>query len=412
MPYILRKTNGDKLVTIADGALNIETDLAFVGKNYAGYGEALNQNMLKLLENFATPGIEPKTPIRGQIWYDYSVGSLKAYTGTTFKRVARLEVSQATAQPNESAAGDLWWDSTNAQLKVFNGVNYALVAGASNAGTQLKTNSAGEVVDMTVGVILDNVGSGTPKSVIKHTVRGEVIAVTSVESFGVHASDPLFASFPTIKRGITLSGANAVTGVTSSTSYVWATAADSARLNGRPSTDYMLTSSAGSLIPTTFSTLTVTTLTSSVIKAAPGGGQFQGTWSLSGATFEATYADIAERYAADSNYPVGSVMVIGGSAEVTITTTRADPAVAGVISNGYAHLLNASAGLDATHPAIALAGRVPCKVVGPITKGDLLVSSDVPGHAERWKPGDSESAVIGKALKSTTKMSDVITIKV
>ena len=131
-----------------------------------------------------------------------------------------------------------------------------------------------------------------------------------------------------------------------------------------------------------------------------------------GATFQATYADIAERYAADAEYEPGTVLVIGGTAEVTTTTVHGNPARAGIVSTNPAYTLNAEAGSDATHPYIALKGRVPCKVVGTIRKGDLLVTSIQPGYAERARTGDSSAAIIGRALSDFNDLIGVIEVMV
>jgi hypothetical protein len=96
------------------------------------------------------------------------------------------------------------------------------------------------------------------------------------------------------------------------------------------------------------------------------------------------YADLAERYEADAVYDEGTVVVIGGEKEITVTSTFADTRVAGIVSKNPAYMMNSEAGTDETHPFIALKGRVPCKVLGPITKGDLLVTSGTLGHAQAW----------------------------
>jgi hypothetical protein len=112
----------------------------------------------------------------------------------------------------------------------------------------------------------------------------------------------------------------------------------------------------------------------------------------------AQYADVAERYLADADYPVGTVLVIGGDKEVTQSTESDQTSIAGTVSENPGVLMNR--GLEGEHvAAVALLGRVPCRVVGEINKGDLLVSSDVPGTACKMKtyvPG----SVIGKALES------------
>ena len=69
MAYILNKTNGTVLAKLEDGAINQSTDLIFVGKNYAGYGEIINEDLLKLLENFSNK-TAPTKPITGQLWYN------------------------------------------------------------------------------------------------------------------------------------------------------------------------------------------------------------------------------------------------------------------------------------------------------------------------------------------------------
>jgi len=154
---------------------------------------------------------------------------------------------------------------------------------------------------------------------------------------------------------------------------------------------------ADTLAATNFS---ASTATISTLSAAVGGGVVTGIWTLAdGAMFESTYADLAERYAADAEYAPGTVLVIGGDAEVTTTDRRGNTAVAGIVSTDPAYTLNADAGNDSTHPYIALKGRVPCKVVGPISKGDLLVTSSTAGHAERAHANDNPNAVLGRALQ-------------
>jgi hypothetical protein len=113
----------------------------------------------------------------------------------------------------------------------------------------------------------------------------------------------------------------------------------------------------------------------------------------------AQYADVAEYYVADQNYPVGTVLAFGGNQEVTQTSAAYDTAIAGVVSSNPAVIMNS--GLD--HPTrvlIALLGRVPCRVLGPVSKGDRLVSGSMPGVAVRLDPDRYEpGTMIGKALE-------------
>jgi hypothetical protein len=113
----------------------------------------------------------------------------------------------------------------------------------------------------------------------------------------------------------------------------------------------------------------------------------------------AQYADVAEKYLADRDYPPGTVVEIGGTAEVTDTKTFASAAIAGVVSTDPALIMN-SGQAGAYSLAVALLGRVPCLVAGPVRRGDLLCSGTIPGHAvsmpaDQYRPG----AVIGKALQ-------------
>ena len=121
-----------------------------------------------------------------------------------------------------------------------------------------------------------------------------------------------------------------------------------------------------------------------------------------GTATQAQYADLAERYAADSYYEPGTVLVFGGEQEVTTTVTVADTRVAGVVSTNPAHLMNAESGNNNTHPAVALRGKIPVKVSGSVKKGDVLVSSFIPGYAEVAANQFTvpAAAIIGKSLEN------------
>jgi hypothetical protein len=121
-----------------------------------------------------------------------------------------------------------------------------------------------------------------------------------------------------------------------------------------------------------------------------------------GTATQAQYADLAERYAADSYYEPGTVLVFGGEQEVTTTVTVADTRVAGVVSTDPAYLMNSEAGDNSTHPAVALRGKIPVKVSGAVKKGDVLVSSFIPGYAEvaANQFNVPAAAIIGKSLEN------------
>ena len=128
-------------------------------------------------------------------------------------------------------------------------------------------------------------------------------------------------------------------------------------------------------------------------------GSIEGDWTLtSGSTFHATYADLAEKYIADDSYEPGTVVVLGGEKDVTVTNQKDDHRVAGVVSTNPAFIMNEAA--HGEHIVdIALQGRVPCKVIGVVHKGDLLVSSAMPGYA--MVNNDAKTGrVIGKSLEN------------
>ncbi len=126
-------------------------------------------------------------------------------------------------------------------------------------------------------------------------------------------------------------------------------------------------------------------------------GLIEGDWSLTAnSKLRSTYADIAEKYASDKDYDPGTVVVFGGVSEVTASSKFEDSAVAGIVTTNPAQILND--GLKES-VAIALVGRVPCKVVGNIKKGDLLVTSDVRGVATSSKSAKA-GTLLGKAMEN------------
>jgi hypothetical protein len=147
-----------------------------------------------------------------------------------------------------------------------------------------------------------------------------------------------------------------------------------------------------------FTTISVTGITNS-------GTNGTGNIGASGATFNtvfakattAQYADLAEIYIADDDYPPGTVVVFGGSKEITVTSTAHDTRVAGVISTNPAYLMNSEVqGLP-----VALTGRVPCLVQGPINKGEVLVTGLKPGTAQKINPARFQpGCIIGKSIET------------
>ena len=123
MSYKINKTDGTLLVDLIDGTINTESsDITLIGRNYKGFGELINENFVKMLENFASSSA-PANPLRGQLWYDTSENRLKVYNGTEFSTNG---IIVSATQPN-LAAGDIWIDSLNNQMKFFDGADLVLV---------------------------------------------------------------------------------------------------------------------------------------------------------------------------------------------------------------------------------------------------------------------------------------------
>ena len=159
--------------------------------------------------------------------------------------------------------------------------------------------------------------------------------------------------------------------------------------------------------PITASSIQVTLLTTG---AAATAGTITGNWSLSsGSKLQATYADLAEYYEADQDYEPGTVMIFGGDKEITVSTKMSDHRVAGVVSDNAAYIMNQNCG--GIKVLIALQGRVKCKVVGKIEKGDLLTTSDIEGVAISVKNTATPGTIIGKAIE-TYDSNNIGTIEV
>jgi hypothetical protein len=137
------------------------------------------------------------------------------------------------------------------------------------------------------------------------------------------------------------------------------------------------------------------------VDAGSGWALVQGTWHLdTGATFQATFADLAEWYTSDAEYEPGTVLIFGGDREVTTTAVSNDTRVAGVVTTNPAYVMNVGIKDDGA-ACIALVGRVPVKVIGIVRKGDMLTTSNTPGYAIKAM-NPQLGSIIGKALEDKT----------
>lgn len=144
MAYTINLTNGTILTTVADGTVNsTSSSLTLIGKNYAGYGDFLNENFVHILENFASSS-NPTNALTGQLWWD-SAGNLKVYTGSIWKTLST--VTSSNSAPTSAVTGNSWWDTFNQQLNVYNGTSWTLIGPAYTTSTGQSGTIVGTIID-------------------------------------------------------------------------------------------------------------------------------------------------------------------------------------------------------------------------------------------------------------------------
>ena len=486
MAYTVNKTNSaasPNQYTVQDGVLNTQTDLSFIGKGYAGYGEIIAENFLHLMENFANTSA-PTKPITGQLWWDSTNNKLQVYNGTRFQTAGGSAPYQSEA-PDNLAAGDIWIDSDTGQMYYYSGTASVLVGPPSSTGT---------TSGFTFDAILDSADAS--QNVTKLFNDGNLIAIISEDTFTPKVS---ITGFSSIKKGITLTTAIAdvkfqgtatdsdALGGVAAANYLRSNANDTTtgtlgvvndsgftvgadsdlsltvdgtgaiisntvqdtditfKVNDGGSTTTVMTIDGaesrvgiGTTTPTAKlevnGTIKATSLETSVTGNVTGnltssGANSMGTLAMGGTltskaivpdtddaydigtssvgystvhakATSAQYADLAEIYETDSTYDVGTVMIFGGEKEVTQSTSSNDTRVAGVISEHPAYLMNNKS----EGQAIALVGKVKCKVHGTISKGDLLTTCEEHPGCAKTTASLVLGSIVGKAMED--KASD------
>jgi hypothetical protein len=145
MAYTINKTDGTILATVADGQIDEQsTDITLIGKNYSGFGESINENFIKILENFADSA-QPISPIRGQIWFDVSELKLKVYNGTGFVPVSSATIS--SQQPLTLGVGDLWFNDLDKQLYFYDGASTILLGPAYSVSQGVSGLKVANILD-------------------------------------------------------------------------------------------------------------------------------------------------------------------------------------------------------------------------------------------------------------------------
>lgn len=220
MAYQVNRYNGTFLVSVADGTIDSTTNIRFVGKNYAGYGQVQNENFLHLLEHFAG-ATQPSKPLSGQLWYDSSDRKIKVFDGTRFRSVGGATAT-ATA-PLGLSAGEFWFDNLAQQLYCWTGSEFTLI-GPESPSTLGETS----ITSLTVK------DDGNVNHTIARIKAGGVdIAIVSKDTFNLSNADKTtLPSFGRIKKGITLIGTDNDDGLTTTASgaTIWGTSSSSQRL--------------------------------------------------------------------------------------------------------------------------------------------------------------------------------------
>lgn len=289
MAYDVTKTDGTRLTIVADRTVDATTPIKLVGKNYAGYGEIMAENLVQMLEHFSNP-VAPINPVVGQ----------------------------------------LWWKSTEEVLYVYTNGGWSPLGGRDLIG--------GPSTGFRIGTIQDTIGNF--HQAIQAVVASEVVCILSSDAgtYTPGGRDAALASrFPTIGQGINMND------------------------------------------------------------GVSGPGSEYGNFKIRGRAMEAEFADMAEIYRSDTELLPGHLVVLGGTSEITKTSRAFDDQIFGVISTAPGFLLNAKDKLKELAYPVALKGRVPCLISGPVRQGQRIVASDIAGVGMAVDHFDP-AAIIGRAI--------------
>ena len=336
MAYEVNKSNGEVLVNLIDGEVNTSTSLNLLGKNYLGYGELIAENFVHLLENFSS-SVAPadSQAITGQLWFNTGENRLAVRdTDANWKTLAHLTAKPT--KPLEAARlGDFWYDSTNKALKVYTG---DLTLAGSNSGW-VTTSAFQGGSGISFANLVDTATPPVSHSVVRLNVNGTCVAIISVDADFTIAASHAIPGFSVIGKGINMN----------------TTGNDSTSAN-----------------PSAF--------------------------KLRGISMEAEFADVAEIYVADASYQAGTLVSLGGAAEVTQTTELGDTNIFGIVSTRPAYLMNARQKHDKNALPIAVAGRIPVNVTGVVKRGDRLIASAIPGVAQAATADAPAWSIVGRSL--------------
>lgn len=234
MPYTINRYNGQQVTVVSDGTIDSTLDIKLIGKNYAGYGEVQNENMVFMLENFSSTN-PPARPLSGQLWYDSGSSKLKFYDSNKWRTTGGAEIGDSA--PTGLTVGDFWYDTGNKQLFAWDGAAFVLIGPQGVEGsdtTQMRSRSVTDTL-------------GTTHAIIEAVADGNTIFIISPDAaFTLDSSTSAITGFTTIQQGITLCYSNDPTrsGETTSNHRFWGTATNSEQLGGYSASDFVKSNSA------------------------------------------------------------------------------------------------------------------------------------------------------------------------
>lgn len=341
MAYEVNKANGDVLINLIDGEIdNTSTSLNLLGKNYLGYGELIAENFVHLLEHFAND-IEPISPVAGQQWFNTESKQMAvSVDGENWKTIAYLAAQGTTPTPGVTRQGDFWYDTTNNAIKLYTGDT---TLPGTNADGWMNIGAFQGTKETATGLVFLNLlgTDGNMHTVLGIYANGVCVMIVGSDSDFTIAGSHAIPGFSDIGKGINMN------------------------TTGNETTAFN---------PDAF--------------------------KLRGISMEAEFADVAEIYVGDAAYEPGTLVSLGGDAEVTQTTSFADTNIFGIVSTRPAYLMNAKRKRAKNALPIAVAGRIPVKVKGRVNRGDRLIASDEPGIAQAAPQEVAPWAIIGRSLEA------------
>jgi hypothetical protein len=390
MAYTIKRSDGTTLTTVQDGTIDTtSTSLGLPGRSFAGYGNVIDTNFVRQLESFASSS-PPSNSLRGQLWFNTATETLNicpqdgvVNQAQWITLAATSSVSGATTFADLVVTGNINANNISVANQLDSDVIFARLITANAQLTALNaTITTGNVTTLTTQLITTGndttTGSITGDWAVYGNPAGDSLRVetgnitfNSTSINGIKCDNYMYADG---------SPFNPVGTYTNSSVYDYLTGSNS------------VTQFTGNIAPAKVTT-----------NELAGGGIINGLWTLgTGARLNATYADLAERFEADSAYEPGTVVELGGDKEITAVVDELSDTVFGVVSNTAAYLMNSGAGEDATHPPVAISGRVQVKVHGQVKKGDRLVSAGKGFARAATKLEITAFNTIGRSLTTKT----------